>query len=98
MKELGKKESDWSSLDGEALPEVLKIPCVVTGCAWKKMASEWEVTISVQQENLRYLQPLQEHIGEHFILCLVRAKSGQDIEDFMHESLDAIDITPFEDQ
>lgn len=74
--------------------EILQIPAIVTGFTWKKMAQEWDITFTVQQENLEYAQPLQDEMGNHFIVCFVRVDSKEQAETVLRQGLDSITINP----
>ena len=71
----------------EEMPEVLKVPCIVTGFAWKKMVQEWDLTVTVQPENLPYVQPMQDEMGNHFILCFVKITKDK-ADEMMRGGLD----------
>ena len=86
MKKKGLKQQD------EEL-EILKIPCIVTGFQWKKMAQEWDLTLTIQSENLDQVQPIQDEMGNHFVACFI--KITPDIKDEMsRKGLKGIKIKP----
>ena len=78
----------------EPLPEVIKVPGQITGFAYKKMSAEWDITFTVQKENLSHAQPLQDEMGSHFILCFVKVSNKGEADGLLRKGLEEIDIKP----
>ena len=74
--------------------ELIKVPGQITGFAYKKMSAEWDITFTVQKENLSHAQPLQDEMGSYFILCFVKVGDKGEMEGVMRRSLEELDINP----
>lgn len=94
MKKLlsGKEKQDGQTTD--LLPEVIKVPGQITGYAYKKMSAEWDITFTVQKENHSHAQPLQDEIGQYFILCFVKVTDKGEAEGLLRKNLEEIEIKP----
>lgn len=86
MKGLNKKGTD--KLD------ILKLPCRITDYKYKKMADEWDITLTVSKKDLEFAQPLMDEMGEHFVVCLIKVHSNAERDRLLRGDLEGIDITP----
>jgi hypothetical protein len=78
----------------EQPPEIIKVPGQVTGFTYKKTTCEWDITFTVQPENLAHAQPLQDEMGNYFILCFIRVSNKGEADGILRKGLDEIDINP----
>ncbi|CAG0980984.1 hypothetical protein ANRL2_02436 [Anaerolineae bacterium] len=54
--------------------EILKLPVILDGFAFKKQSQDWNISFTMQSEHLEMGKPLMNHMGDHFVLMLVKIK------------------------
>ena len=94
MKKLPFSKKEKEVQEREPISEIIKVPGQVTGFAYKKMSSEWDITFTVQKENLSHAQPLQDEMGSHFIICFVKASNKEEVEGLLRRGLEDIEVNP----
>ena len=74
---------------------ILKVPVQLEDFKWRKGTQDWGITFSLQPENLKYGQPLQDEMNNHFVLALIKITDKKEaLEVLKKEDIRGIEINP----
>lgn len=71
-------------------PEYIKLPVTLEGFSFNKRTQDWNISFTMQPENLEMGKPLMNHMGDHFVLMLVRVKSMDTLRDALEKEIEGI--------